>query len=246
MEELVLFKNRISTYINKAYTGGVSLLMFLDEAQIGIIDQEIKRNPSLKIGYYGGFENSDRVRAIVSNKEIVNEDFKIVVFKINYNKRYYSLNHRSILGSLMSLGIKRECIGDIIITDNLDAYFACTKEISKYLKDNFSSVGRAQIELEIEEGKIENFIRYEDKLHFISSLRLDVIIAAAYKLSRGEALDYIKEGLVFINHVNTLNPSHTVNEMDEISVRHKGRVRLTKVNGNSKSGKLAVTLSKRI
>lgn len=246
MEELELFKNRISSYIDKAYTGGVSLLMFLDEAKLGILNQEIKKNPTLNISYYGGFKNSDRVRAIISSDIASSENYKIVVFKIIYNKRYYTISHRSVLGSLMSLGIKRECIGDIIIDNNLDAYFACTKEISGFIKENLHSIGGAQIELIEEVNEIENIVRYEDKLHFLSSLRLDVIIAAAYNFSRSEALDYIKNGLVFINHINIFNPSHIVKELDEISVRHKGRVKLSSINGNSKSGRLAVTLSKRV
>jgi len=246
MEELEVFKNRINSYIDKAYAGGVSLLPFLDEARIGILNQEIKRNPALNISYYGGFKNSDRLRAIIANDEFSNEHYKISVFKIIYNKRFYSISHRSILGSLMSLGIKRECIGDIIIDDNHDAYFACTQEISSFIKESFHSVGNAAIELVEELKEIENIIRYADKLHFVSSLRLDVLISAAYNMSRKEALEYICNGLAFINHINILNPSHIVKENEEISVRHKGRVKLSSVNGNSKSGRIAVTLSKRV
>lgn len=246
MEELELFKNRINSYIDKAYAGGVSLLSFLDETKVGIVNNEIKKNSSLVIKYFGGFVNSDRVRAIISSSDIDIDEFKIVVYKINYNKKFYSLSHRTILGSLMSLGIKRECIGDIIIDDELDAYFACTAEISNFIKDNLHYIGKASISLSVEEDIKENIIKYEDKVHFLASLRLDLIISAAYNLSRKDALEYVVNGLVFINHINVLNPSHIVKVNDEISVRHKGRVRLSSISGNSKSGKIVATLSKRI
>ena len=47
----------------------------------------------------------------------------------------------------MSLGIKRECLGDIVIKDNKDAFFACTQEISSYLENEFHLVGKASISL---------------------------------------------------------------------------------------------------
>lgn len=245
MEDVELFKKRIASYIDKAYAGGVSLLNFLDEAQIGILDQLAKKS-NLEINYYGGFKYSDRLRAIISIYDVDKKDYKIVVYKIDYNKRYYMINHRSILGSLMSLGIKRECIGDIIITDDNDAYVAVTEEISNYIVDSFSSVGKAPIKLINIDDEIENVVRYSKKLYFVSSLRLDVIIAASYNLSRNEALEFIKGGLVFINHILILNPSHMVKLNDEISVRHKGRVKLDEIGNETKSGRIAVVLAKRI
>lgn len=245
MEDVELFKKKIASYIDKAYAGGVSLLNFLDEAQIGILQQLSKKN-NLDINYYGGFINSDRVRAIISMYDVDKDNYKIVVYKIDYNKKYYVINHRSILGSLMSLGIKRECIGDIIIDDNKNAYFAVTEEISSYILDNFTFVGKAPIKLIEIDYEIENIVKYEEKLHFVSSLRLDVIIAASYNLSRSEALDFITNGLVFVNHINILNPSHLVKLDDEISVRHKGRVKLKNIGNETKSGRLAVVLAKRV
>ena len=146
----------------------------------------------------------------------------------------------------MALGIKRDCIGDIVLTDNQDVYFACTKEISNYIFEQFTSLNNASIELEEVDYPVKNVIKYDEKLYFLASLRLDVIISAAYSFSRSEALEYIKNGLVFINHFNVLNPSHIVKENDELSVRHKGRVKIINVGGETKSGRLKITLGKRI
>lgn len=245
MEDLELFKKKVASYIDKAYSGGVSLLNFLDEAQIGILNQLAKKS-NLDINYYGGFINSDRLRAIISMYDVEKPDYKILVYKIDYNKKYYSINHRSILGSLMSLGIKRECIGDIVINDDNDAYFAVTEEISNYILNSFTQVGRAPIKLIQINEELENVIRYSQKLHFISSLRLDVIIAASYNLSRSEALEFITNGLVFVNHILNQNPSHVVKLNDELSVRHKGRVKLTSIGNETKSGRITVTLAKRV
>lgn len=245
MDELELFRKRIDSLITKSYSGGVSLLNFLDEAKLGILKQATKNLKDINVFYNGGFINADSVRAIITPYDVIDSDFKIVLYKIKYNHKYYDINHRSILGSLMGLGIKREFIGDIVLIDK-DAYFACASEIKDYIYDNLKFVGKAPVELEIEQKTIENIIRYSEKVEFLSSLRLDVFIAAAYNFSRNEAHEYIVNGLVYINHVLILNPSEAIKLQDEISVRGKGRCKLKEIGGYSKSGRIAATLAKRI
>ncbi len=245
MEELEIFKKRIDSLITKSYSGGVSLLHFLDEAKLGILKQATKNIKDINIFYDGGFINADTLRAIITPYETEKSDFKITVFKIKYNQKFYEINHRSILGSLMGLGIKREFIGDIVLNDN-GCYFACCEEISDFIKDNLKFIGKAPVELEREEKEIENIVKYSEKVEFLSSLRLDVFIAAAYNFSRSEAHEYIVNGLVYINHVLVLNPSEAIKLQDEISVRGKGRCKLKEIGGLSKSGRIAATLAKRV
>ena len=245
MDELDIFRKRINSLITKAYNGGVSLLNFLDESKLGILKQETKNIKDVFVHYDGGFLNADTLRAIITPYEVEKTDFKIVIYKIKYNKKYYDINHRSILGSLMGLGIKREFIGDIVINDD-GAYFACGEEIAEYIYDNLKFIGRAPIILEKEDKIIENVVKYSEKVEFLSSLRLDVFIAAAYNLSRSEAHEYIVSGLVYINHVLILNPSEVLKLQDEISVRGKGRCKLAEIGGLSKSGRIAATLAKRV
>lgn len=243
MEELEKFKKKINSYLEKALNGGVSLTNFLDEAEMAILNASCKKYNQIKINFFGGFINSDRNRAIINCDDYNN--FQISVFKIIYNKRYYSINHRSILGSLMSLGIKRECIGDIVCYND-DYYFSCVDNIADFLINEFHQIGKANIEIVKEDRILENIVNYEEKLYFIPSLRLDVIVGYSYNLSRSEALDFIKNGLVYVNHILNQNPSYNVKKDDEISVRHKGIVKLKEIGGLSKSGRQSIILAKRI
>lgn len=246
MEELEIFKKRVQAYVEKAYNGGVGLFPFLDEPRIEIILSEIKRNPKVFVEFYGGILNSDRVRAILSSYPVEKEDFKITVFQIIYNKQFNTVSHRSILGSLLALGIKRECIGDIVIDEGNNAYFATTKELEQFLIDEFHSVGKTPVELKKTDYPIENKIRYESKVYFLASLRLDAVISAVYHLSRKESLEMIQNGLVSVFHTIIFNSSHNVKKNDEISVRHKGKIKVMKIGNLSKSGRIVVTLGKRI
>lgn len=246
MEELDGFKRRVNSLIKRAQDGGVCLLSFLDDAEMGIVLEEMKYQKDITANFYGGIIDSDRKRCIISSYPIEDNDYKIKVFEIIYNKKYYELYHRSVLGAIMGLGIERKAIGDIVLKEDKRVFFAATEEISKFLKEEFRSVGKAPIELKEIDYPIKNEIRYESKVYFLSSLRLDVVVAGAYQLSRSEVLEYLLRGDISINHILNQNPSHICNLNDEISVRHKGRVKISEIGGHSKSGRLAITLSKRI
>ena len=245
MEELELFKKRLESLISRAYEGGLCLLPFLDETQVALVKEQLKWHNEIKASFNGGIINADRLRCVIAPSDY-KADFKIVVYKIIYNKKYYTISHRNILGSLMSLGIKREVLGDIVIDDDKFAYFACQREISEFLLQEFKYIGKAPIELEECQEKIENVIKYEEKMYFISSLRLDAVIAIAFSISRSVALDFIKNGFVFVNYLLNQNPSHRILLNDIISVRHKGKIKILSIDGTTKSGRTCVKIGKRV
>ena len=81
MEELELFKKRVDSLIEKAYSGNVCLLNFLDEAMLQILKEKEKQS-GVCVYTNGGILNADRVRAIITMFDVKSSDFKIVVFKI--------------------------------------------------------------------------------------------------------------------------------------------------------------------
>ena len=245
MDELEGFKKRIHSAIERALDGHLVLLPFLDEAEISILLEDAKYMP-IEVYLDGGLDNADRKRAILTNLDIKQEDFKISCYQIIYNKKYYEIYHRSILGSLMSLGIKRECIGDIIIDDNKDAYFYVSDEIKDFILTEFKNVGKAPIELKETNKRLENIIHYETKKYFLSSLRLDVVVASMFNLSRSNVLEILDGKSVFVNAILNQNPSYICKVSDVISVRHYGKMKITSILGNSRSGRICVELSKRV
>lgn len=248
MEEIERFAKKIKSDIDQCYEGKVILLSFLDETQKATVTKCLFGHTNYINSYfYGGFTNSERVRCLLTPFENNNNKlFKINVYKIIYNKKYYELNHRSILGALMGLGIKRECVGDIILTIEKDAFFACTEEISKYIKSEFKYVGNAPVKLELYFENIEHEIKYEEALHFLSSMRLDVVVAAITGLSRSNTLELISSKLVFVNGLETENSSQLIKRDDEISIRHKGKYKIIEVGNQTKSGRIKVSIGKRI
>lgn len=57
------------------------------------------------------------------------------------------LTHRDFLGSLMSLGIERETVGDILVEDGRAVVFV-KAELSDYVKSQISKVGRVGVKVD--------------------------------------------------------------------------------------------------
>lgn len=243
MDSVEQFKKKINSFLSRANDGRVVLLPFLDERE-GHILETTSKGMNLSFISDGGIINAERKRYLYTTY-LDKIDFKIVVYSIIYNKKFYEINHRAILGSLMGLGIKRECIGDITIIDK-DAYFAATEEISSFLESEFNYVGNIPIKLERIDYPIYNEVKYDITLHFLASLRLDAVVSQACHISRSEANEMIVLGLVMVNHEIINNTSFIVKENDELSIRHKGHYKIHSIGNESKSGRIKVEIAKRV
>ena len=75
-----------------------------------------------------------------------------------------------------------------------------------------------------------------------SPWRLDAVLAAGLRLSRGEAQRLIDGGLVKRNHVEVLWGDLHLEEGDLLSVRGHGRMRVEGFEGLTRKGRQAVRL----
>ena len=141
----------------------------------------------------------------------------------------------------MALGLTRDSIGDIIIVDS-DIYLFVMAQTADFIAQSMSSAGKVPLhfapvigDIRIPEPKGSCF---HDTL---SSLRLDAVIAAAYRLSRSEASDMIRAGLIKLNHIPCERVDAAVEEGAMLSARGKGRIKLQKVEGLTRKQRIGVT-----
>lgn len=170
---------------------------------------------------------SERKRVIIFKNDIeeIKIDDYISIIKISYNKRFGEINHRDVLGSLIGLGIKRECIGDIIV--DKDIYVYVIKEMEQFIIQNLIKIGRVSVDTEISninELKNINIDSYIEDTFIVSSYRLDTIISERCSLSREKAKQYIILKNVKINGIINVNPDYIVKIDDLISIHRFGRL----------------------
>ena len=162
---------------------------------------------------------------------------------VKIDKKDYEIAHKDVLGSLLSLGIKREKLGDIIINDEA-IYFYIRNEIVDYVLLNLEKIKNYGVELEVIDlaTPIVREIDYEEKLITCASARLDLVLANVYNLSRSDAKNAIEAGLVKLNYKVTYKISEMLEVGDMVSMRRRGRFIVGDYLGLSKKYKLKLII----
>ncbi|SDB09283.1 RNA-binding protein [Eubacterium oxidoreducens] len=202
---------------------------------------------------FGGYEKAERqmiafIPDALSFDENDSFDYPIICIKVEpKNKKFAeSLSHRDFLGALMHLGITRNQIGDILVSED-GAYVFCQKHICDFIMGELKKIRHTNVKCSIYNQEISQFaIKTKTISKTVTSMRLDCIIAALLGTSRTMADHYIKSELTFVNSVCVEKSTYKCNEGDVISVRGYGKYSLIHINGISKKGKLKLVYEKYI
>ena len=242
-EEELFFKRIYSLKDNAINNYKLSTLKFLDIRQQEIVKYIIGNSAYLY--FNGGYSDAEYKKCIISPFELDNPDFKLDILKLDYNKKYLSLNHRKVLACLMELGIKREVIGDILF-NNDECFIISSSEMTDYLINNLKLISHNPVELMRYSGEVSNIINFEEHTCFVASMRLDAIISGIYNIARSNSQELIKAESVKVNQVLVKNNSHETKPGDIISVRGKGRFKIIEISGHSRGDKIVLKLAKYI
>lgn len=200
----------------------------------------------LKLEQFGGNFYSERKRAIIAPfyEEIVDNDHHLLLLEGTYNSKFVSLSHPDVMGAFLSLGIKRKTLGDIFV-DEGRVQIVMTDEISSYVQTNLTSIKNTSVKLESKplDDLMERKESWYESSKTVSSLRLDNMIKEIYNVSRQEATQFIKKGNVKINFRVSDNPSFQVQLNDMISLRGKGRSKITDVKGKTKKDRIKISIA---
>ena len=155
------------------------------------------------------------------------------------------LNHRDLLGALMGAGIGRETVGDICVGKGSCDLFV-TDEIAPYILQNLTSAGRVKLsvcQIPLSEVSVPE-PETKELRDTVASLRLDSIISSGFRISRGVAAQYISAGKAAIDGLPCEKADKTVAEGAKISVRGLGKIRLRAVGGQTKKGRISITVDR--
>jgi RNA-binding protein YlmH len=192
---------------------------------------------TINLGFFGGAPYTERKRALLypDYYQETEDDFHVSLFEVKYPSKFIHLTHPQVLGSLMSIGLKRDKFGDILLADERIQFF-CAEEISDYVKLEVQSIGKASVEL-IQQPLSETILQKEQWIEMMitaSSIRIDTIISSIYKISRQKSQVLIHSGLVKVNWTVIESTSFECGEGDTISVRGFGRSKIFSFDGKSK------------
>jgi RNA-binding protein YlmH len=234
IDQVLSWKNEVEIYYQR------KLSDFLDPREQFIFSSIIGNNSDLQLEFFGGNEYAERKRAVLAPfyEQITEVYFDLTLLQGTYPSKFVQLTHRDILGSLMSLGVKRSKIGDILL-DNGKFQIIADSKMADYIQMNLTQIKRSQVQLTKE--NFENIISKKEtwiEKHCItSSLRLDTMIKEIYNISRQKAVECITKGAIKVNFQVVDYPSFTIEEGDMISFQKKGRSKIVKIEGKTKKEK---------
>ncbi len=221
------------------------LTEFLDPRQAYILETLVRQNTDLKFQFFGGYEAAERTRCLVfpDYYQPTQDEFDIVLYDINYPKKFTNLSHGKVLGTLVGSGVKREMFGDII-SDGENWQVFVAEEVHNYVEMQVTKMGNVTVRL-----KKQDYTKilipkdgWTEERTTVSSLRLDTVISSVFNISRQRSKQLIESGKIKINWTENIRPDFMLDILDIISVRGFGRIQIQGIEGTTKKEKIRLLL----
>ena len=151
-----------------------------------------------------------------------------------------ALTHRDFLGALMSLGIRREMLGDICIADNA-AHLTALSSVEETICRELTGVKHTTVTVTPERLEDVVPVRHtEERSVNAASLRIDSLISAVWGVSRSASKELLMQGKVAVNSAIVTDGADTLSPGDILSLRGKGRFRLLPGQHETRKGRLSL------
>ena len=230
-KEEINIKNRILELARVCYFREVPTnTLFLNLYEQTIFHSLIKALPKLKYVLYGAYEAAER--RIVCFLPSYMEEFDFSMLSL------LKISPTNLKFAIMNLGLERNTIGDIIVSEK-EAYVIVLDKVKDIIIKNLEFIKHTKIKVEdLDINSLKEINNTKEENINIASLRLDVLIAGVFNKSRTSVSEYFISNLVFINGKQSTNHSYTIKENDIISVRGLGRFKFIEVIKTTKKARL--------
>lgn len=244
MEKNEFFLKRIRELANLSYQRDiVTFSDFLNLNEQNMVSSLKRQFPQIVMEIFGGYENAERqMVAFHPDALAFTWEYPIDCLKIEPKAIKFSenLSHRDYMGALLNLGVDRSVIGDIIVQEKA-AWFFCQSKMTEFFLENLCRVRHTNILItKVNDPEEFPHPNLESINGTCASVRLDSLIALAFKASRSSMVSYIESGQVFVNGKLITSNGYEPKEGDIVSVRGKGRFIFDGVSHQTKKGRCGV------
>lgn len=216
---------------------------FLNPFEVENAKAILNSDTNLKYSVDGGYDESERkivfIYPFYMEYEDINDTLRFI--QIEGNFKFKSISHKDYLGSLLSLGIKREKIGDIIIHENF-CQVIVSNDICDFILMNLEKVSNNNVKLKeiSREEIVYSSPKCKDVSFTVTSSRIDCVISGLYNISRQESSKLINNEKVQVNYEKITSASKEIKSESLISVRGKGRAQIISIGDLTKKNKIKV------
>ena len=250
---LDMFKDKDKNYISSLYEDielcrSIEMPIYTKEFVTPDIYIKLKNNQSklgVKIDSFGVFDDCERkmLKFYIHNEEL--SFYEMELIEITNKSKFKNLSHRDYLGSIMSLGIKRNLFGDLVVKDNC-CFIPISSSIYNYVIDNLTSIGNCPCSIKKIDMDYEGIpkINFEEKVIIATSLRVDSVIPGICNLSRAKSTELINAGGVLLNYQICDRKDKIVEINDTITIRGFGKYKVKSIVGETGKGRIKILIGK--
>lgn len=216
---------------------------FFDARQKKLALKAASRYGFCRFKCWGGYPEAERVLiGVLPGDDFEDEQddgesrFPVVSVKLKYPERA-CLTHRDILGAIMSLGLKRDAVGDILIFENFSVVYLKT-EMLNYVLSQFDRIGRYNVKCEINDcDNLPIKYNFKEIRGTIASERIDCALSCLLKLSRSNCVELIKRGHVKVEYETCESPSRNIKKDYVITVAGHGKYIIVEIGPQTRKGR---------
>ncbi|MEE1319695.1 MAG: YlmH/Sll1252 family protein [Ruminococcus sp.] len=213
---------------------------FLSERKQALAENYLKSVCFESYSFFGGYENSER-RVLGLFFDEPDDNFPVSALEFTF-RTCDKLTHRDFLGALMSLGIERETVGDILVEDGRCVLFV-KSELKEYVVSQIFKIGNVGVKIkDADISRLPQGRGFEEISYTVTSLRLDNIVSALAGVSREKTKTIILTGNVSLNYLQNQNVSHIMHEGDVLTIRGKGKYILSGILGETRKGRIRISV----
>lgn len=190
------------------------------------------------------YEDCERKFCMISHNCDIPK-FSVGIIKIKNKSKFIDLRHKDYLGAVMSLDIKREKFGDLLVKNDC-CYIPVTKELIPYITTNLNKIKNCPCEVCI--VNVGDVIipapEFQDINVIVSAMRIDCVLAELSGKSRVKSLEYLKSGKVLINYLPESKKDKLIEIEDIITIRGIGKFKIASILCTTQKDRLKLLVNK--
>lgn len=222
--------------------------MFLTPAESLAVQSLIAAVGHPRHVFTGGFEDAERRLCVFlpdwMEADLLDPSEYITALRATWYAGE-SLTHRDFLGALMGMGVRRETVGDILVTQG-SCDLLLLPEVEPFLRASLERAGRSKLHLQTISLSDLHFPEKRVKvLHStVPAMRLDAVASTGFFISRSKMAEAISAGRVTLNWRTVTRTDAAVCAGDVIACRGLGKCKVLETGGLSRKGRITITMER--
>ena len=257
-----LLASRAEDYLSSADRGELACGNFLTPSSAAYTMTVMRElRAADRVFFFGGYPDAERKRVFVIPSYLADfdgdaeakaraymaEEFCETIKAIRIEgSGYRELSHRDYLGSLLALGIERDCLGDVVVEDEHHAVVFCTGKIFPFLLSGIDRIGNDKVTVRefVPDSSFAVKREFAPITDTVASNRLDCVVGALTNLSREKAQLAVRQGLCEVDYLLEQRVDRELKTPCVITVRGYGKFNLLSFDGETRRGRLRMIAQK--